>query len=348
MPFAGMLAFATACSGNMAPGASPERIPAASWSGRSNAAIWFHPMPAVTSGSLAGYGSTDFASLFVAGAPWPKALARTHVIGLYAGWVADVDAGTLDPIVAFLNAHGIAIELEAPSLQALPTCGTGLEGYVPYGQSLQAFTLSYLQRLQALHANVLYMKIDEPFFFGSVVSDSNSCHFSVADLASQVAEFTTLVHSVNPAIAVGDVEPVITTAGYTPDAVTALQNWHDAYAKANGSQFPFFIADNDFSNPGWPALDRALESGARQRQMKFGIIYIGDPTDTTDAEWISKVESRYETYEFRSGGRPDYALFQSWETHPKYCLPETSANTFTGALDAYLNARRNSGPRPGG
>ncbi len=305
-------------------------------------------MPSVTSGSLAGYGSLDFASLFEAGAPWPRALAQTKVVGLYAGWVADADDSTLDPVISFLNAHGIAIELEAPALQALPTCGTGIEGYVPYGQSLQTFTLSYLQRLQTLHANVGYLKVDEPFFFGSVTNASGACHFTVGNLASQVAQFTALVHSVNPAVAVGDVEPVITTQGYTPDVVTALENWHDAYAKANGAQFPFFIADNDFSNPAWPRLDRALESGARQRLMRFGVIYIGDPTDTSDAEWISKVEARFETYEYRSGGRPDFALFQSWETHPKYCLPETSPSTFTGALDAYLNARHNVGLRPGG
>jgi hypothetical protein len=30
-------------------------------------------------------------------------------------------------------------------------------------------------------------------------------------------------------------------------------------------------------------------------------------------------------------------LFQSWEQHPRYCLPETNPTTFTGALDAYLN-----------
>jgi hypothetical protein len=330
----------------MAPSASAARIPASSLA-QPSAAIWFHPMPSTTSGEFAGYGSLDFTALFAPGAPWPRALAQTHVVGLYAGWVATADDATLDPIVAFLNAHRIAIELEAPSLQALSTCGTGVEGYVPYGTPLQSFTLSYLQRLKALHANVQYLKIDEPFFFGSVVADPNSCHFAVDDLAAQVAAFTALVHSVDPAIQVGDVEPVITTGGYTPDAVTALDNWHDAYAQAAGAQFPFFIADNDFSNPAWPQLDLALENSARQRYMRFGIIYIGDPQDQSDAEWISKVESRFETYEVRSGGRPDFALFQSWEIHPKHCLPETNKNTFTGALDAYLNVHPSLRPQPG-
>jgi hypothetical protein len=124
---------------------------------RSSAAIWFHPLP--SSAAPVG-GSADFLSLFQTNALWPRAMAKTQVIGLYAGWIVTVNDQDLQSVAAFLNAHNMGIEIEAPALQAQATCGSGVEGYVPYGQSIQSFTLAYLQRLQRLGAQVVYIKVD--------------------------------------------------------------------------------------------------------------------------------------------------------------------------------------------
>ena len=97
-------------------------------------------------------GSTDFLALLQANAPWPRAMANTQVLGSYAAWITAVSDQDLQPIVAFLNTHNMGMEIEAPTLQALATCGSDVEGYVPYGQSLHDFTLAYLQRLQGLGA----------------------------------------------------------------------------------------------------------------------------------------------------------------------------------------------------
>jgi len=52
-----------------------------------------------------------------------------------------------------------------------------------------------------------------------------------------------------------------------------------------GAQFPFFVADMDFGNPGWPALAVRVQRAMRGRRERFGIIFIGEPTDTSDAMW---------------------------------------------------------------
>ena len=339
-----LLAAGCGGGGGGARAVAPSPIVAASPAGAtgtaSNGAIWFHPMPPPSAGSTEPIaGSADFTQLFVAGAAWPKALAQTHVIGLYAGWVTLATDAVLDPIVAFLNANGIAIELEAPSLQATATCGTNVEGYAPYGTSIDGFTLGYLNRLKALNANVAYLKVDEPYWYGHVVAplsaSPGACSFSIATVASEVASFTQLAHTVYPALAVGDVEPVI-AAGYTPDVVTDLSAWHTAYAAANGAPFPFFIADTDWSNPAWPTIDASLEAATHAQGLRFGIIYIGDMTDTTDAEWIGKAAARFTAFQVTGGNRPDFVLFQSWENHPLRCLPESDPTTFTGLLDSYL------------
>jgi hypothetical protein len=259
--------------------------------------------------------------------------------GFYAAWITAVSDQDLQTIVAFLNAHNMGIEIEAPALQAQATCGSGVEGYVPYGQSIQAFTLAYLQRLQRLGAQVLFIKVDEPYFYGSVVGDPRSCHFSVVEVASEVGQYAQLVKTVYPNAAVGDVEPIVGSA-YVPDVGTAIGQWHDTYQAVTGTPFPFFFADIDFSIPAWPTIVKELEDGTRQRGMRFGIIYIGDELDVSDAKWAGKAVARFQTYQLENGGRPDYVLFQSWQPYPQFCLPESDPTTFTSVIDAYIGATR--------
>jgi hypothetical protein len=306
---------------------------------QSSATIWVHPLPAAAAwpGGNPNGGSTDFLALFQANSPWPRGIGHTQVIGMYAAWITAVSDQQLQAVVTFLNAHNMGIEIEAPSLQAMPTCGSGVEGYVPYGQSIQTFTLAYLQRLQSMGAQVLFVKVDEPYFFGNVVNDPRSCHFSVPQIAAEVGQYAQLVHAVYPNAAVGDVEPII-AGPYAPDVVTALTQWHDTYQAVTGTPFPFFFADIDFSNPAWPTIVRQIETGTRQSGMRFGIIYIGDQLDLSDAEWAGKTVARFQTYQGANGGQPDYVLFQSWQPHPQLCLPETDPTTFTGVIDAYIDA----------
>lgn len=323
-----------AAAGNASRGAEaplrPESPPAG---------IWFHPLPSAAAwpnGNPQG-GSQDFRALFRSDAAWPRVAAHVGVVGMYAGWITQAGDQELRQTVAFLNAHDMGIEIEAPALQAPPNCGSGVEGYVPFGQSLHDFTLAYLQRLKALGARVAFVKVDEPFFFGSVVDDPRACHFPVPEVALAVGQYAHLVRTVYPEAAVGDVEPIIAGA-YPQDVVTAMTQWHEIYQAVTGEPFPFFFADVDFSNPAWPVIVKALENETRQRGMQFGIIYIGDEQDVSDHEWTDKTVARFRLYQGAHGGRPDYVLFQSWQPHPRFCLPETNPNTFTGVIDAYLGA----------
>jgi hypothetical protein len=301
----------------------------------STAAIWVHPLPEVSPGD----GSVDFLSLFKADAPWPNAMQHTAVMGLYAGWIADAPQADVETVVRFLKTHAMTIEIEAPSLQATATCGNNVEGFVPYGQSLRKFTIAYMQRLKALDAPVGSIKVDEPYFFGSVSTEPNACNLPMTTVAQSVAQYAKLVHSINPSVEIGDVEPVI-EGPYKPDVVTALGRWHDAYRRANGAPFPFYVSDNDFSNPDWPKLAKELEVQTKSRGMKSGIIYIGNPTDTSDAQWSAEVVARFREYQGANGGKPDFVLFQSWVPYPHHCLPETTATTFTGTVETYVRAAR--------
>jgi hypothetical protein len=320
----------------------------------SSAGIWFQPQPPVVNGPSGQVGSADYLDLFRPGAPWQRVMAHTQAVGFYAGWLYSASNKVLRPIVSFLNTHRIGIEIESPALQALPTCGSGIEGYVPYGLDLRSFTLAYMRKLKALGAHVLFVKVDEPYYFGSVISAAAlqqiaqaagdktplvSCDFSVTEVARDVGQFAQLVKTIYPSAEIGDVEPVGPDT-YQPDAVTALDAWHDTYRLVTGAPFPFFFADVDFSYPGWAALVQQLATGSRQRGIRFGIIYVGDTQDNANGEWTSQVVARFEEYQQQDQGRPDYVLFQSWLPRPTRCLPETDPTTFTGVIDTYITATK--------
>jgi hypothetical protein len=338
------------------PGSQPSAVIAPVTPFASSATIWFQPQPPGNNGPFGQVGSADFLALFQPGAPWPRVMAHIQAFGFTADWLYSASSQVLRPVVSFLNTHGIGIEIESPALQALPSCGSGVEGYVPYGLpgglDLRSFTLAYLHRLRAMGAHVLFVKVDEPYYYGSVVSagvlqqiaqaadDKNplvSCHFPVTEVARDVGQFAGLVRSVYPDAEIGDVEPV-TPGTYRSGAVIALDAWHDTYRSVTGAPFPFFFADVNFSDPAWPALVQQLATASRQRGIRFGIIYIGDTQDSSDAEWTSQVAARFEEYQQQDRGQPDYVLFQSWQPRPARCLPETDPATFTGVIDTYITA----------
>ena len=299
----------------------------------SSAEIWMHPHPY----SPVYGGSLDFDGLLAGSTQWPTVAAHTQVFGLYAGWITGASDAEIAQLAALLTAHDMRVEIEAPALQASASCGSGIEGFVPNGQSLEALTLAYLQRLKSAGADVAYVKVDEPYYFGSVSGEPGACQWPVAQVAVQVAQFAQLVHAVYPNAEVGDTEPIISQA-YAPDVVTALTQWHDTYQAASASPFPFYVADLDFADPAWPALATAMANAVHARGMRFGIIYTGDLTDGSSAMWADKAVARFQAFQGTANGQPDYVLFQSWMPYPVYCLPEGTPSSLTGVVRSYLQA----------
>ena len=62
---------------------------------------------------------------------------------------------------------------------------------------------------------------------------------------------------------------------------------------------------------------KTLEAETRQSGTQFGIIYIGDELDSSDAEWAGKVVERFKIYEQEHGGRQRQTGSQKFERHPK-------------------------------
>jgi len=149
-----------------------------------------------------------------------------------------------------------------------------------------------------------------------------------------VYDYIKAIKSVYPDVIVGDNEPL--WAGVN---VEELVEWLDAYKAVTGSHLPFIHLDLDYSRADWHIAAKQLEDEAQARGIEFGIFYIGDSGDATDAEWLNKAFERARVYELVAGGKPDHVKFQSWNDHPDYALPESSPDTFTALINRYFRTR---------
>jgi hypothetical protein len=291
--------------------------------------VFFGPLPEPD-------GSLDFMDLFAEGAPWTQAAQHVQIFNLFGGWVAhfpweppEATDDELLQIIADLNRRAIAIGFEASPLVATDECGQGIEGFFGPEEGLRIVT-----RLKQLGATVRYVSLDEPFAFGHIYEGPQACHWSPEQIAQQVQDYIAAIKTVYPDAIIGDNEPL--WAGVD---VGELVDWLDAYQAVTGSPLPFIHLDLDFSRPDWPTAAKVLEAAARARGIEFGIFYLGDPGDATDAEWLNKAFERARVYELIAGGKPDHVQFESWHDRPDYLLPETNPDTFTALLDRYFRTR---------
>ena len=111
--------------------------------------VWFGPYPAGFSngGMNPSFGATDYMSLFQEDAPWTQARDRVDVFQFYFAWLMEAPPADIATAVSFLQAHEIAIAIEASPLRAQDTalgdpetCGMGSESWIedPVGWTLEA------------------------------------------------------------------------------------------------------------------------------------------------------------------------------------------------------------------
>ncbi len=292
--------------------------------------VWFAPLPPMPIREGRPYiGSTDFAALFAAGAPWTRVAGRTHVFKLYGEWLGGTATDAeLRRVVAALDARDIAIAIEAGPLIAT-TCGEGVEGFA--GGAPEALRL--IRRVVAAGGTVRYLAMDEPFFFASLYDGPNACTWPTAKVAAEVARFIRGVKAAYPSIVVGDIEPL---AG--PASAEEYEAWMAAVRSAVGTQLPFFHLDLDWGRSDWAAASLRVQAYARGHGVRFGMIY-NSAFGSSDAEWLGAAQAHVLTYELDGAGPPDDAVFQSWTDHPDRVLPEAGPNTFTHLVADYTRAR---------
>jgi hypothetical protein len=138
---------------------------------------------------------------------------------------------------------------------------------------------------------------------------------------------------------VGDVEPIGKWAS-AEILLSATEKWLDAYHKASGQRLAFLHADVGWGTD-WVGITTELMKFARQKGVRFGMIYNGEDLAHSDSEWANEAISHFETFE-RGGRQPDDVIFQSWVSHPKHILPESEGNSMSGIVRRYLDDHKST------
>jgi hypothetical protein len=288
--------------------------------------VWFQPMP---TNLYPNYGSADYLDLFTVNAPWSKAAARIAVFEFPAQVVLGVvDDASVRNMFADLKRRHIALAMDWGPLTPVGTCGVAINGVEGFSGG-EALHLA--QRIHDLGGDLHYIAFDEPAG-GAMLNPG--CDLTPQQTAQNAAQTVAVVRSIFPDVVVGDIEGLPSP---TADrALSAYQQWFDAWQAVTGTPFAFFHFDLDWSTD-WKSMSVALARALRARHIPVGQIYIGD--GTTDADWVALAKKRVNDFENSGNAAPDQIDFQSWEPYPKHLLPETDPTTFTSLIDSYFRDR---------
>jgi hypothetical protein len=185
--------------------------------------IWFAPLDDVTrAGAVAqgvipaaGTGSTDYMSLFAAGAPWTQAAAQVSIFKFYTQPISgnqygQFTDGQLQQIFSFLKQHNIAIALEFSTLIAAQGCGfingpsdplEGFEGNTSPAQNI-------VNRFKANGGTLSYLVMDEPFYYANLYSGPGACNWSAQQIATNALTNLNILKAGFPGLIIGDEEPM--------------------------------------------------------------------------------------------------------------------------------------------
>jgi hypothetical protein len=180
-------------------------------------------------------------------------------------------------------------------------------------------------RIQKLGGDLAYMAMDEQLWFGHFAGGPQASHFSIDNIAHQVAIHVAEVRAIFPNVHVGDIEPLADPL--PPDALDANL---DAYKAASGTPFAFLHGDVQWAQPWQMSLISAAKI-VHAEGMQFGVIIDSDhPPDTSDTHWTSYARQRMS--DVLRLVSPDDLIFQSWVKAPSRWLPDSQDGTLTSLV----------------
>lgn len=294
--------------------------------------LWFSAVDPIVQRDRHGFPGDDYMRLFEPGASWPKAAAETNVFEISTQFAFSGDAGELRALIAGLAERKIDLAVSGLMLPGPPgpKCGAGIEGYAAPGWLGAA-----MKRLKNLGADVRYVAMDEPVWFGHYDNADNACRSTIEDIAREVATTVRQVKAVFPDVLIGDVEPVASGIEAWPETLT---RWGALYQAEVGTPLAFLIMDVQWRTDFLPVI-YAILARANLQHLPLGIIYNGDARATTSRQWVQTAEQRFYAAENMAGLQPDIAVIASWDSLPERVLPENDPATLTYLVDRYRDFR---------
>jgi hypothetical protein len=286
----------------------------------------------------------DMGEMWKPDAPWQTVASHVKVIGFPP---TSIDRSNIDDLrhaIGDIRRRNIALAVGTGLLIRSDRCRAKTEAYVD-----RASLEHLLDKLRRAGADVKYVTIDEPYFYGHKDSSATACHESAETLARALMQGIAIVRRYFPDAQIGSDEVVTKD----PQWVDELIGWVDTYQRVTGEKLAYLHADVSWK----PQTIRnlvPLAAALRRRHIALGIDYDAAPrgeqpwfdansVENSNVGWVHNALEHYTEIESGIGLHPDHAVLTTWVHYPTRMLPETEPGTFTNLLYQYI---RQHGGRP--
>ncbi len=299
--------------------------------------IWFS-MGGLSTPGQPGHRSWETLYLKSDGA-WPPFMDHVTVVSILTQVLVKIPDEDLAKVVARLKEMHVAlgIEMLAQADDDPPGCGGGVEGY-----DATFMVANIAAKLKRAGAEVGYIAMDEPLWFGHYYNGKNACHSSIDNVAERVAKNMHEYLKVFPNAIVGDGEPFPAITDQ-PNWKDDYRHWMEAFHAKVGKELAFTNIDINWGIKNWPASVQAMASFARDVKLPIGIIYNAapPPPSMSNQAWLDQAVQNSTYIENTLHVVPDWAVFASWARYPGHALTDDELGPGEDyVLKQYLNTRR--------
>ena len=286
--------------------------------------IWFTP----PSYQNTKQSTDELAKLIRNPASWNEGLQHVQVFKLYIFALNNYSDQTLTDLFHFLSDHHIDLALEAPvlTLHDAMHCGWDTEGY-GFPEKLSF----YMSRLRSLGADLQYLAMDEPLFYGHDVrpaAGNRACNTTITNLALDAAENIKTIRSFFPNVKIGDIEPL---GSLSDGNLTAeLNSWFSAFERATNRPLAFFHVDVMFGED-TELVQRTVYDVCQKTHVRPGYIFNGSPGAVSNLAWVATAKARARLL-FSLNLHDIDVIVQDWNKFPTEYTPETSPESLAHFL----------------
>ncbi len=289
--------------------------------------LWMYAAPRINNAAPGWEGvRSDAGEMWKPNAPWETVARSVKVIQFSPTNVDHSRAEDLKEAVADIKRRNITLAVADGLMVRSDRCRSKTEAYVDQPSLEHLF-----QKLRNNGADVKYVTMDEPFWFGHHDSSPSACHESPQALAHALAQGIAIVRKYFPDAQFGADEVVPADKGY----IQELAQWTDTYKSIVGEPLAYLHADLEWSEAATHNLV-PLAAALKQRHIPFGIIYDADPASKSDELWSRSTEAHFAKVESGLGLHPEHAAIETWVHYPTRMLPENQPGAFTNVVLQYI------------
>ena len=296
--------------------------------------IWMVAAPHRTSSAPGWKGvRNDAGDMWKSNAPWETVARSVKVIQFAPTSVDRASASDLRAAIEDIKRRNISLAVGDGLLVRSDRCRSKTEAYVDQSQLEATF-----QKLRNSGADVKYVTMDEPFFYGHRDSSPTSCHETPEILAHALIQGIAIVRKYFPNAQFGTDEVIDANESWVQDVV----RWTDTFKAVTGEQLAYVHTDLDWLEGAVRNLV-PLAAALKHRHIPLGIIYDADRfSNNSDESWSRNTVAHFAKVESDLGIHPDQAVLESWVRYPSHMLPETQPGTFTNVVYQYVQQRKSS------